>query len=162
MCRVAKQGALISWTCLEHEWATDEQRCRSSATDLAELQRWRQVRFDPPRPYTPALPGHEDPDGEAARQKYHIVAYRRLQKVLEEHELQRRAEEAKKMRREQAVASIEVSRSSKEEERQREEKQWENKVARFQKQSSFQKSKPSAEPGEEQEDEEEMLSDDSL
>lgn len=164
MCRVAKQGALISWTCLEHEWATDEQRCRSSATDLAELQRWRQVRFDPPRPYTPALPGHEDPDGEAARQKYHIVAYRRLQKVLEEHELQRRAEEAKKMRREQAVASIEVSRSSKEEERQREreKQQWENKVARFQKQSSFQKSKPSAEPGEEQEDEEEMLSDDSL
>ena len=114
-------------------------------------------------PATRRLGCHEDPDGEAARQ-YHIVAYRRLQKVLEEHELQRRAEEAKKMRREQAVASIEVSRSSKEEERQREreKQQWENKVARFQKQSSFQKSKPSAEPGEEQEDEEEMLSDDSL
>ena len=135
MCRVARQGALISWTSLEHSWADDERKCASTAEEFAGLFRWKQVRIDPPERWAPHAPDEANGGGGGSHQiRYHLIAYRRLRKSLEAEELQRREEEAKQKRREESVASIETVRGGKEEARQKAErqKQWEMEVESFQ------------------------------
>lgn len=136
MCRVAKVGGLLAWTSLEHLWSANDHDCASAATYYAEACRWRQVRFDPPLPYTPMMPAKEDPLG--AEHTYHLIVYRRLPKDFEAEEMERRKKEQKRLKRENNVDAIEQVREKREEVRQAEEQhaKWEREVTSFQQKSS--------------------------